>query len=321
MKILAVDDDHFILELLTMMAGRAGFKDVSTALSAERALEVLMNGEVTYDCLLYDISMPGMNGIELCALTRAMPTYAKTPIIMLTAMAEKSFVDRAFAAGATDYANKPFDIVELSARLRMAGELVDARSAAAPQRALQDEARRDARTYLLPEEVQIAGVKNFIEYAALRNYLSQLSLAGIGSSQVLAFKIDQIEKIHARASGDEFLYALTEVASAIFEAMQIDNPMLAYAGNGTYLAVSGKPTMEHSGPLELQIQNALDDRDLQYDNGDPLDIDISASNPVRPSTSKLQRGRRTFERAIARVENRVERKRTEPRQPQIRFVT
>ena len=319
MKILAVDDDNFILEILSIMACRAGFNDVSTVSSAERALEILVEGDVTYDCLMYDINMPGMDGIELCALTRTMPTYAKTPIIMLTAMSEKSFVDRAFAAGATDYAIKPFDIVELSARLRMAAELVAARSLGTLP-VSQDEAQAESRNCLLEDEVQIIGVKNLIEYVALRNYLSQLSIAGIGSSQVLAFKIDQIEKIHARASSDEFLYVLTEVASAIFDALQYDSPMLAYSGNGTYLAVSGKPTMEHSGSLELKIQHAIDDRDLQYDNGDPLDIDISVSNPVRPSSSRLQRGRRTFERAIARVENRVARKQTEHKPPHLRFV-
>jgi len=323
MKILAVDDDPFILELVSMVAGRAGFKDVSTALSGEIALEMLRKGEATYDCLLFDISMPGMDGIELCALTRSVPGYSKTPIIMLTAMADKSFVDRAFSAGATDYANKPFDIVELSARLRMAEELGAARRSTDADLARTADAGAgsvNTNPFPLAHEVRIEGVGSLIEYAALRNYLSQLSLTGIACTQVLAFKIDQIVSIHARASAEEFTYVLTEVASAILEALRNDTPMMAYAGNGTFLVVSGKPTMEPSRELEAEIQFTLDERDVEFDNGDPLDIDVSASNPVRPSTSKLQRVRRTFDRAIARAENRALRKLGEVRAPSIRLI-
>jgi DNA-binding response OmpR family regulator len=193
MKILAVDDDTFILELLCMVAARAGFKDVSTALSGEIALDMLRSSETPFDCLVLDISMPEMAGIELCALARAMPAYEKTPIIMLTAMAEKVFVDRAFAAGATDYANKPFDIVELSTRLRMAEELVSARRAADAMDFDAATDPTDPRKPPLSHEIRIDGIKSLIDYAALKNYLAQLSLTGIACSQVLAFKIDQIE--------------------------------------------------------------------------------------------------------------------------------
>lgn len=127
MKILAVDDDAFILELLSIVAARAGFNDIVTARTGESALEILQKGTDQYECLLLDINMPGMDGITLCTLARQIPSYEKTPIIMLTAMAEKDFVDRAFSAGATDYATKPFDILELSSRLRVAQELIAAR--------------------------------------------------------------------------------------------------------------------------------------------------------------------------------------------------
>ncbi len=322
MKILAVDDDPFILELLSMVAARAGFKNVSTALSGEAALELLRMEEAPYECLVLDISMPGMDGIELCALARAIPRYANTPIIILTAMAEKEYVDRAFAAGATDYASKPFDIVELSARLRVAEELVASRRLAEAARVGRNgRDGGDMQSFPLSHEVHIEGIKSLIEHAALRNYLSQLSLSGVAASQVLAFKIDQIESLHARASGAEFDYALTEAANAIAEAMQNDNPMMAYAGNGTFLAVSGKPILEVSSALEAEIQLIVDERDLQFDDGEPLDIDISVGNPIRPSTSKLQRVGRTFERAIARAENRVVRKQSERRQPNIHLFS
>lgn len=316
MKILAVDDDPFILELLTLMAARDGFTDFSTALSGEIALAMLNEGDAVFDCLLLDISMPGMDGIELCGLARAIPAYSNTPIIMLTAMAEKDYIDRAFSAGATDYASKPFDIVELHARLRVAEELVIARQMAAsgstttrgPQ---SDDAHR--HSFDLSDEIRIEGVKDLIPYIALKNYLTQLTRAGLGSSQVMAIKIDQIETIYSKASSEEFIYALTEVADAISDTLRTNGYMMAYAGNGTFVVVSGKATLEPSTGLETEIQNLLDEKYTEYDNGDPLDIEISIGNPIRPSLSKTQRIRKTFDRAIARTENRVEKKQGESR--------
>ena len=99
MKILAVDDDPFILEIFTMMAAKAGFHDVLAVHSGERALEILKDSDGAFDCMLLDINMPGIDGIDLCRMIRGMPEYTKTPIIMLTAMSDKDYVDRAFKRG------------------------------------------------------------------------------------------------------------------------------------------------------------------------------------------------------------------------------
>jgi len=308
MKILAVDDDIFILELLSIVASRAGYKDVSTAVSGEIALEMLRSADVRYDCLLFDISMPGMDGLELCALARAIPQYAKTPIIMLTAMTEKHYVDRAFAAGASDYANKPFDIVELSARLRVAKEMEASRRLADTAMKLHyDQQKKHVETQSLPLsfEVQIEGITSLVEHASLRNYLAQLSLTGAACSQVLAIKVDQISCIHMRASQEEFLYSLAEVASAISRALQSHTHLMAHVGNGTFVVVCGNPAFDSAENLEAEIQFLLDERDLQFDNGDPLDMNVSVGNPIRPNTSNIYCVRNTFERAIARAESRA----------------
>jgi len=323
MKILAVDDDPSILELLPMMAAMAGFTDVSTAQSGEIALKMLNDGDVVFDCLLLDVNMPGMDGIELCALLRTLPAYRKTPVIMLTAMAEKDYIDRAFQAGASDYATKPFDIAELNARLRMAEELVYARQDATGVISAPDVHRpktANQHEFDLSDEVQIEGVKDLIEYAALGNYLTQLSRAGLGGSQILAVKIDRIEAIYARASSAEFLYALTEVADAIGDVLQSSGYMMAYAGNGAFVVVSQNATLESSVSLEIEIQHLLDEKNSEYDNGDPLDIEVSLGNPIRPNLSKTQHICKTLDRAIARAENRVLTKQNEQRPVNIRLV-
>ncbi len=324
MQILAVDDNSFILELLTMICARSGYPDVTTALSGQKALDLLNAEDVAFDCLLLDINMPEINGIDLCGLVQAIPAYRKTPIIMLTAMTEKHYIDRAFEMGATDYAHKPFDMTELGARLRVAEELMIARreaptiGAPAHHSTSADPAQH---AFDLAGELCLADIKGVIEYTALGNYLSQLSRAGLAGSQVLAVKINQIDAIYAKASTDEFLYALTEVADAVGDALKTIGCMMAYAGNGVFVIVSSKPTMEPSLDLEAEIQNLLDEKDSQYDNGDPLDIDVSVGNPLRPNASNARRVLKTFDRATARAENRAIKKSTELRSVNLRRVS
>ena len=315
MKILAVDDDLFILELLQMMVARAGFTDISTATSGEIALDMMNNGDAVFDCLLLDISMPGMNGIELCGHARSIPAYSKTPIIMLTAMTDRDNIDRAFIAGATDYATKPFDIVELDARLNAAKAMVGNKKTDQTQSDLTHK-----KPSVLSEEVQIEGIDGLIGYDVFRNYLAQLSRAGLASSQVIAVKINDIKIIYAKASADEFLYALTEVADAIGDSIKTNGYMMTYAGNGIFLVVSNKASMESSFEMEAKIQSFLDERDTEYDNSDPLDIEVAIGNPIRPSVNKSQHSRKTVARAIARAEMRAFRKQNKPRLPNIRLV-
>jgi hypothetical protein len=72
--------------------------------------------------------------------------------------------------------------------------------------------------------------------------------------------------------------------------------------------------------LEREIQDLLDEKNIEYDNGDPLDIEISIGNPIRPSASKTHRIRKTFDRAIARAENRRSKKQQEPRPTSFRKI-
>ncbi|WP_226549568.1 response regulator [Celeribacter naphthalenivorans] len=316
MRILAVDDDPFILELLPMIGQKAGFDKMSTAPSGTAALDILANSEAPFECLLLDINMPGMDGIELCARVREVPSYRKVPIIMLTAMKEREFIDRAFEAGATDYASKPFDIVELRTRLRLAKELIAARQGhlEANDKSSQPTLSCESDTPPpLSDAVTIEGIKNLICEGALENYLKQLSNAGLGGSNIFAVKIHQIEAIHSRASMAEFSYALTEVTDAIFNALGATKPLMSYVGNGAFIVVSNTPHFETSEKLESEIQNALDEKNSEYDNGEPLDLEVSAGSPLRPNTSAMLSVRDTFERAIARAQARVEEKQKAPR--------
>jgi DNA-binding response OmpR family regulator len=129
-KILVVDDDESILELLSAILESSGYSDISVCASPQEALAMIRNAETRYECLLFDINMPGMDGIELCQKVRALKSHKETPIVMLTAITDRTYIDRAFDAGATDYITKPFDVMEIGARLRIAAKLVTAQNKA-----------------------------------------------------------------------------------------------------------------------------------------------------------------------------------------------
>lgn len=321
MKILAVDDDVLILELLPTILAKAGFADVSLTCSGEAALELIETATPAFDCLMLDIQMPGMDGIELCAAIRQMPAHRKTPIIMLTSMTDRDFIDRAFAAGATDYVTKPLDSLELRARLGVAEELVSARREAAdvlPTPQTGPHPNLDADASAISQAGQIAGVKELIDNVSLTNYLKQLARAGLLGSQVIAIKVDNIEKIHDRASTDEFTRALTEVAEAISDTLGAQGFLMADAGNGLFVCASSGPDLLVHEDLETAIQSLLDESDAAYGDGTPMDIEVSVGKSVRSATSTSNDVDKVLDRAVASAENRVQQKRNAPRQPTIR---
>ena len=112
-KVLVVEDDDGIRQSLFETLGALGFA-VGDAINGEEALTRLRM--VDYDVVLLDINMPGMGGMETCR--KISQLNPRLPIIMLTVRDEVKDIVEALDAGACDYVTKPFQIGELTARLR-----------------------------------------------------------------------------------------------------------------------------------------------------------------------------------------------------------
>jgi two-component system, OmpR family, KDP operon response regulator KdpE len=112
-KVLVVEDDAGIRQSLFETLSALGFA-VGEANNGEEAL--LRLRMVNYDAVLLDINMPGMGGKEACS--RISQSYPHIPIIMLTVRDDEDDLVEALDAGASDYVTKPFQIRELTARLR-----------------------------------------------------------------------------------------------------------------------------------------------------------------------------------------------------------
>jgi CheY-like chemotaxis protein len=324
MRIIAVDDEPSILELMPLLAARCGFPDVKTFSSARFALDALTAGGSVYDCILLDINMPDMNGIELCRRVRQLAAYRKTPIIMVTAMSERDYVDEAFKAGATDYATKPFDLKELGARLRVAEELVVARREgqdAKQANSVKTNETRAAHDFALAEDIVVGGSsERLVDFTSLKNYIRQRSRGGIAASQVIAIKVDRIQDIYALASTEEFVYALQEVAQAVDAVLGATGVLISYSGSGVFVVVSNSAALLSSEAVEAEIQHLIDEKNVEYNSGKPLDIEVSKGNPIQPNFSDISDASDSFDRAIARAESRFTAKSAKPSFANIRSV-
>jgi len=114
-NILAVDDEAQVLRSIGRILKDAGHT-VNLASSGEQALEHIRQQRP--DLVVLDIVMPEMDGIEVCKRIRADPFLAKLPIIFLTAKGRPNDIAHGLDAGGDDYLTKPFEILELPARIR-----------------------------------------------------------------------------------------------------------------------------------------------------------------------------------------------------------
>jgi len=114
-KILIVDDEPNAVRLLRNLLIADGYQ-LLVAHSGAEALHVAQS-EIP-DLVLLDVMMPEMDGYEVCTKLRADPALANIPILMLTALDDRESMLRGLEAGADDFLSKPFDSIELRARLR-----------------------------------------------------------------------------------------------------------------------------------------------------------------------------------------------------------
>jgi two-component system alkaline phosphatase synthesis response regulator PhoP len=113
-KVLVVDDEEPILELLKYNLEKQGF-DVRTATDGQIAVDVAKKFHP--DLVLLDIMMPKVDGVEACRQLRAMPELVNTYIVFLTARAEEYSEVAAFDVGADDYILKPIKPRALMSRI------------------------------------------------------------------------------------------------------------------------------------------------------------------------------------------------------------
>ncbi|MBU2981454.1 response regulator [Lentibacter algarum] len=283
MHILAVDDDPIILELLEHFIGSMPEHELTTAECVTDALELMADTTARFDCFLLDIQMPRTDGIEFTRILRDIPWYRSTPILMLTAKSDKSYIDDAFTAGATDYITKPFELNGLKARIGLMARLtVDQRKetnafhAACTLQDISPDDIADDLTIELHHPFPVFDVEGVIENHAMENYVTQLSRKSLCGSVVLGFTIRHIADLHARLTPFDFKCVITDVSEAISDCLLPTRRLVSYSGNGTFVCVV-------EGAAHIDIERLVDhinlyirSMELSTSDGTAIDIRICA---------------------------------------------
>jgi sigma-B regulation protein RsbU (phosphoserine phosphatase) len=154
-RVLIVDDVKANVDIL--VAALDGEYKLSVALSGQQALDAVRRSPP--DLVLLDIVMPGLDGYEVCRQLRAAETTRELPIMFLSSLEDAKDKAHGFEVGGNDYLTKPFEVLEVRARVR---SLLKAKAYADAVRAAAERDLRIAReiqTGLLPADIpaQIAG--------------------------------------------------------------------------------------------------------------------------------------------------------------------
>ena len=114
-KILLVDDEEIVVEVVSIALGTEERYDLVVANSGEEAIPIAL--EQQPDLILMDVDMPGMNGFEACRQLKADSKTQSIPVILLTAMVQLADVQEGRSAGAEGYIMKPFSPRDLSEKV------------------------------------------------------------------------------------------------------------------------------------------------------------------------------------------------------------
>jgi DNA-binding response OmpR family regulator len=282
-RVLVVDDELSILELVKTALEMLEDYDVLTASSAADAFEIIREEDVPFDCVLLDIQMPDIDGIELLADLRVLPEYAETSVIMLTAMSDREYIEAAFRAGASDFINKPFDFHELRSRIKCAHELVQARQAAAKSTEILSKLKlktAEVHQFSFDDPISIGDADSFLRNIEFENYISQLARAKIFGSYAVSVMLRDARLFYDLAGSTKFPEAIRSMAYAIQRATEQFDCVFSYRGGGIFpILVHGTRSSDNflksSNFRELfgaRIRHYIDDDRIKVLLSDPVSM-------------------------------------------------
>jgi sigma-B regulation protein RsbU (phosphoserine phosphatase) len=162
-RVLIVDDAKANLDIL--VEGLKADHKLSLALNGEMALQIA--ARTPPDLVLLDIMMPGMDGYEVCRRLRQMPETAEVPIMFLSSLEEVQNKTRGFEAGANDYLTKPFEMLEVKARVKSLLKAKAYSDAVKEQIASELKVAREIQMGMLPHDFAPVEKSYGVEFGAV----------------------------------------------------------------------------------------------------------------------------------------------------------
>lgn len=288
MKLLVVDDDESMRDLLRIALKSKNFSKITTVASGAEALKEITEAQNPFDCFMLDVQMPEMDGIELCHRLRQMYLYNKTPILMITAMDGTNYIERAFAVGATDYITKPFDVIELLDRVGVAEQVIaETQNADEFRRSLGKMASLSARQQHLAFKypARIEHVDRFISMLALRNFINRIPKLQSVRIGAYAFRVPEMWSVFHALSARDFYCFLSDLSAEFHQILSGMFEFASYSGSGVFLFVDIIENIPDIQKVETMVNKALKEIDLLRDlGGEHVGLSAHFGNVFSPSS-------------------------------------
>lgn len=258
MRILAVDDDPTILEIIELFLESIGYTDVRLAPSAQHAIKELDASERPFDCILLDINMPGMTGIDLIPHIIDHPVHHEARIVMLTALSDTQHIADAFVAGAIDYMLKPFELFDLEASIK-AVEAQRLVSRPIPVTALNYEQSQILQINMLIEKgvTLRSDASGIVSPFAIENCIRRVPAStreNAALTMVELLSLADGREVQGIALDDPYIAALTE---DLVQRVQNKQSMLSYNGDGIVTILSFGFSRSDQSAMEAAVADAV----------------------------------------------------------------
>ena len=242
---LVVDDQPRNLQIVGHILSTAGY-GIAIANGGQRAIDTI-NPQSPPDIILLDVMMPDMDGFEACSIIKANPLTAHIPIIFLTAKTEVDDIAKGFAVGGADYVAKPFNSVELLARVKVHVENVKTK-----RKLLEANAARGAFLHMLTHDLKnpIGAVISLLDLTAAspNDFITYLPDIRMGLAQSVSL-IDMARTYLAVDSG--------KVVPDLMPVLFADAASMArHELQGRFDAKNVKLTIEDSGNVLVEAEPA-----------------------------------------------------------------
>lgn len=306
MQILSIDDDEFILEILSESILALGYPQALLATNGSDALRLLEDRTSNIDCVLLDIQMPDMSGVEVCTALRKLPHHHTTPVIMLTAMAEQDYVNRAFEVGATDYLTKPFELLELKARIGIAERQVEKtkleeHSFINPSTSIEQ--KFPPQKFAISEPFAVRDIPGCISFEAFGNYVQQLQRGAYYSLAITAIKVSNFTELYERCEPQDFINLVVDIAEAISDNAPGQIRLFSYCGNGIFLCASDHHDHVIQEEFHFYVVNTIAEMGLFTASGLPLDVGLTQGESIRPGVFSKAGSTSILTKAIENAEH------------------
>ena len=243
-KILIVDDEEFNIEVVVGFLEDEKY-NLSYVSSGESALHVAF--EHSFDLILLDINMPGMNGLEVCKRLKKDRATKDIPIIFLSALNDIDTIAQAFSVGGVDYLSKPFNGLELIARVKTHIQLQKyIRELISKQEKLAQLASTDTQTGLA-NRIRFTSILKS-KCAKIKTEPSRLSLAYV--------KLDSLQKIndiYGYKSGDKII---KKIANLLQDNTQDKNTVARLFGTD-FVVIMPNTSLEASLHLMKKVLDKI----------------------------------------------------------------